>query len=387
MSEQQKPTTQHTASEPSATEETADTPAKGEQAPPPAARGGAIAWLALLLVVVLAAAAGWQWWLAQQRESALLQRLEALENRPQPELPAAPAAPDYSEIRAELKQLEQRLRASLEQGLADLRPRWREQDERLQQLEAQLAGQSTKLARITGGDRANWLLAEAEYLLRLANQRLIMTADVGSARALLQSADRILRQLDDVSLHPVRRALAGELAALRAVPEADIEGLYLRLAALVDQVPELAIFELPRRESEPVTDDAGSWQGRLRQGYQEALRKLSGYVTVRRRELPATALIDPQWEGLLRQNLVMLLQQAQAALLSGNAVLYRESLQRAHRWVSEFFLTDEAAARAMAGEIDQLAEQPVGVELPDISASLRALDAAVAQRTLREEDQ
>jgi uroporphyrin-3 C-methyltransferase len=254
-------------------------------------------------------------------------------------------------------------------------------------LEAQLAGQRAELARITGGDRANWLLAEVEYLLRLANQRLLMTADVGSARALLQSADSILRQLDDVALHPVRRALAGELAALRAVPELDIEGLYLRLAALADQVPELVIFELPRREPEAAATAADSWQGRLRQGYQEALRKLSGYVTVRRRELPVKALVDPQWEGLLRQNLVMLLQQAQAALLSGNPLLYRESLQRARRWVDEFFLTDEAAARAMAREIEQLAEQPVGVELPDISTSLRALDAAVAQRAQRGEDQ
>ena len=46
-------------------------------------------------------------------------------------------------------------------------------------------------------------------------------------------------------------------------------------------------------------------------------RKLSDYIVIRRRDVPMQALMDPQWEGLVRQNLRMLLEQAQVALLSG----------------------------------------------------------------------
>jgi uroporphyrin-3 C-methyltransferase len=92
------------------------------------------------------------------------------------------------------------------------------------------------------------------------------------------------------------------------------------------------------------------------------------------------ALMDPQWEGLVRQNLRMLLEQAQVALLSGNQTLYRESLERSQHWVKQFFDSDEAASRAMAQEISQLQGLTVAVELPDISRSLRALDQAMEQR-------
>ena len=95
---------------------------------------------------------------------------------------------------------------------------------------------------------------------------------------------------------------------------------------------------------------------------------------------PMQTLMDPQWEGLVRQNLRMLLEQAQVALLSGNQTLYAESLQRANHWVAEFFESDESAARAMASEIDQLADLRIAVEMPDISRSLSALDDAIERR-------
>ena len=90
--------------------------------------------------------------------------------------------------------------------------------------------------------------------------------------------------------------------------------------------------------------------------------------------------MDPQWEGLVRQNLRMLLEQAQVALLSGNQTLYEESLGRAQHWVAQFFDSDEAAARAMAREITLLSDQTVQGLMPEISRSLQALDEAVQKQ-------
>ena len=143
------------------------------------------------------------------------------------------------------------------------------------------------------------------------------------------------------------------------------------------------IFELPEREAAPATREADDWQQRLRQGYEQALQTLSRYVTVRRRDMPFEALVDPQWEALLRQNLVMLLQQAQVALLSGNQPLYQASLQRARRWLTEYYLADDAATAAAVRELDELAAQPIAVEFPDISRSLLQLDAVMEQRLQR----
>jgi uroporphyrin-3 C-methyltransferase len=325
---------------------------------------------------VLALAGGAFWYLQgmMQREAAMLEREAALLQR----LADLERAARQEDDR--LESASQEWQNSLQQGLATLRQESAGQAQLARSLEEQLAVVRSELARFSANDRDSWLLAEAEYLLRLANQRLIMAGDTESAEALLSSADSVLRELDDVGLHPVRAAVASDMAAVRAVPKIDVEGIYLRLSALSEQAAELVIFEFPEQATQPREAAADNWQARLEQGYEEALLKLSDYIIIRRRDQPMQAMMDPQWEGLVRQNLRMLLEQAQVALLSSNQALYEASLNRASHWVAEFFESDAAAARAMDREIGQLASMQVAVTLPDISGSLDALDGAIERR-------
>ena len=343
-------------------------------APAPRKGSSAVAWLALILVIALAAGAGWVLREQQGADALVSHRLQQLETT---------AAGKQANLDALSDRWQGQLQNGLgrvETGIGALESEAAVLAQSIQGLEAQLAEQRAELARYNANDRKDWLLAEAHYLLRLANQRLIMAADVTAAQALLTSADNILRELDEAGMHPARAAVAADLAAVKAVPRVDVEGIYLRLAALAEQGDKLVIFTLPERERQPAEDAADDWKARLRQGYQQALEKLSSYVIIRRRDVPMQALMDPQWEGLVRQNLRMLLEQAQVALLSGNQTLYRESLRRSQHWVGAFFESDEAAARAMSREITQLQEQTIAVDMPDISRSLRALDEAIEQR-------
>ncbi len=342
------------------------------------ARGGSSApgWIALLLALAVAGGLAWSVREQQRNDAGVASRLQAIET-----------AAGREVTDNDLDQLNKRWEGQLSTALETVRTSTGELDKQssqlaqtLKALQEQLAEQQTELNRYSANDRDAWLLAEAQYLLRLANQRLIMAGDVVAAQALLSSADTILLGLDDVRLHEVRAAVASDLAAVRAVPRVDVEGVYLRLAALVEQAGKLVIFQLPKQEAEPQQLPADNWQGRLRQGYQAALEKLSNYIIIRRRDVPMQALMDPQWEGLVRQNLRMLLEQAQVSLLSGNETLYRESLERAQHWVGEFFESDEAAARAMSREITALTDVDVATQLPDISRSVQALDAVMKQR-------
>ena len=347
------------------------TPGDRQSAAAPRKASSGIAWLALLLVIALAGAATWMLRQAQDREAALADRVAQLETVSR-------------QKETNLKAASDRWEQALNSTVGDLKTEWAGQSSRLSQnlatIEEQLAEQRKELARLNANDRDSWLLAEVEYLLRLANQRLIMAGDTTAAQALLTSADNVLRQLDDVNLHTVRAAVATDLAAVRAIPKVDVEGIYLRLSALIEQAGKLEIFQLPKQEDLAREDDAASWQGRLRQGYEAALSKLSNYLVIRRRDVPMQALMDPQWEGLVRQNLRMLLEQAQVALLSGNQSIYTESLQRARHWVDQFSDSDEARASAINAEINQLASFTISVPLPDISQSLAALDNALEQR-------
>jgi uroporphyrin-3 C-methyltransferase len=340
----------------------------------PSGKGGSsiAGWFALLLVLGLGLAAAWSAREAMNRESALdrrLTQLESVENNQQ-------------DI---LAKLDQGLQERLQTGLAIVEAVALEQASQLARLESSLESQSEEIARFGTTDRNDWLLAEAEYLLRLANQRLIMSGDIAAATALLKSADSILRELEDVSFYQARAAVATDLVALRAVPKVDVEGLYLRLAALIGEVERLKVFELPDRQSSIETTPAESWTERFAQGYRAALQKLSNYIVIDRKDVPYEALMDPQWEGLVRQNMRMLLEQAQVALLSGNQVLFRESLERAGHWVGQFFEVDETGSQAIARDISALVDTTIAVEAPNVSRSLRELNNAVEQRLQLEE--
>jgi uroporphyrin-3 C-methyltransferase len=329
-----------------------------------------VAWLALLCVLGIVAAGYWGGKELLKKEAGVNARLAQLEG--------LAAAEDTS-----LFDLGQQWEARLATQNAAARKAASDQAEQLQVIEGRLTAQRAELARFGATDRQDWLLAEAQYLLRLANQRLIMADDVVAAKALPLSADSILAELEDVALFDVRAAVAADLAAVRAVPKRDIQGMYLVLAALIEQAGKLVIFQLPEQASRAEDQPAENWQGRLKQGYESALLKLSDYIIIRRRDVPIEALMDPQWEGLVRQNLRMLLEQAQVALLSGNQTLFRESLARANHWVAEFFDADEAAARALSQEILALQEKDISVEMPDISRSLVAVDVALERRMQR----
>lgn len=343
-----------------------------EPAKEPARKGSSgIAWFAILLVLGVAGASGWVVMEAQKREAAMAERLQALESGAQQE-------------DNRLEALGERLQGEFKQGLSTVEAAASGDTFRLsksiESLESQLAAQREELARFSSADRDSWLMAEAEYLLRLANQRLIMASDAEAAKALLESADEVLKQLDDTVLHRARGAVAADLAAVRAVPKIDVEGIYLRLGALIDQAASLRIFQLPKPQETPEREVAEGWQETLKQGYESALEKLSKYIIIRRRDVPMQTLMDPQWEGLVRQNLRMLLEQAQVALLSKNQTLYTESLARAQHWVKEFAESDAAAAEAISRELTQLGDEQVSVNMPDLSRSLRALDQAIERR-------
>ena len=337
-----------------------------------AASGGSslVAWLALLLVLAIAGVGGWGVTELQRKEQSLIGRMTDLESK---------TVAENSQYADMAQQLEKRLAAQSAKNTSSAAA-VAASGKQIAAIESRLSSQRDELDRFGATDKQDWLLAEAQYLLRLANQRLIMADDLVAAKALLGSADKILLGLEDVSLHAVRAAVAADLAAIRAVPTRDIQGMYLALAALVEQTGALVIYEMPKIAAPEAVPAADNWQGRLQQGYQGALQKISNYIVIERRDVPLGALMEPQWEGLVRQNLRMLLEQAQVALLSGNEVLFKASLQRAQHWLGQLFQADNAAAKALGEEIAALESRKISVAMPDISRSLVALDAALEKR-------
>jgi uroporphyrin-3 C-methyltransferase len=291
---------------------------------------------------------------------------------------AAANRQSVQQLQQQSKETRRQLESELARQVGELRA---QREQQFNSMQSALQSQRQQLLELRSTDRADWLLAEVEYLLRLAHQRLLLADDVRSALALLYSADAIVAELDAPDLHALRGAITSDAAALRAIPEVDIEGIWLRLRALSGEVDALLLFELPEPEIEETEAPADAdWQQRLEHGFRSALGRLAGYVMIKRREAAYQPLMDPQWERLVRQNLRMLLEQSQSALLSGNSDLYQQSLVNTRRWLAEFFAFRETPVAALDQELAALLAVDISRDYPGVSDSLSAVKAALNAR-------
>jgi len=226
------------------------------------------------------------------------------------------------------------------------------------------------------------LWTEVEYLLRLANQKLQLEGDKDSAVLLLESVEQILAETDNPRFMNVRKAIAAELVAVRAMPSVDTSGLYVRienLMPLVDQVVLRNSLQLK------YAADVAQNQTNIKAGDAGVLDKLYGllssiFVWQKREEILEPSLYA-QDELMLKQNLRLMLEQSQLAMLQGEQVVFRSSLAKASQWVSRFFSIESGAGLTLREELDKLAVENLQQERPDISGSLILLRQASDQRS------
>ncbi|MBU0539805.1 MAG: uroporphyrinogen-III C-methyltransferase [Gammaproteobacteria bacterium] len=311
--------------------------------------------LALLIAIAALALAGWMY----QQEQLLAAQEESNSAGFQSELKSLRAS------QAEFTSLISAQREALSQLRSDASTRLDTLARRSQDLEVSVQSLATV-------NRQDWLLAEAEYLLRLANQRAQLSHDPRSAAQLLSSADEILRDLDDAGLHPVRAQLAKEISALQSSAERDVEGSYLALQALANEAEKLKIYKAPSYEALEVTEEQSGWQQRLQGGLTAAWEKLRSYIRIRHHEENFRAQLAPEQEAVLRASLQLMFEQAQLALLANQPELYQRALEKAASWLNRYYQLDEHRD-ALLQQIDTLAEVKVDAELADISGSLRSL--------------
>ena len=251
-----------------------------------------------------------------------------------------------------------------------------------QNLAAQVAHNTERLGKLPGAERQDWLLAEAEYLLRLASQRLELERDWEGAISMLTAADNVIIETRNPRFDKVRAQIARELMALRAVPAVDRVGAIFRLQALQEQVtalpwmPEKLIAE-PVAEEEPLTLDEQTWYWNLWYTVRDNVIRM---VRIRERDEPIAAPLTPDQQYYLQQNMHLMLEQAQIALLREQTELYEHSLQRVSEWLDAYLVIEDARTRAARAALSELQAWEVAPERPDVTASLLMLQKLVEEQ-------
>lgn len=366
----------------------ADSRSAGEHA---TTTGRALAALAVLLAAAALAGSGWLWWSDYRargnetaRQAAEAGRLGRLE----------------SEIDGRLQRLEAQL-AELAASAGS--ERLTAQDERLQALErqarqaqdyqsesaawartlqasiegsnARLAGLEARLEQLAArglNGSAELDLAELDYLLRLAQERLQLFGDIRTADRALQIADTHVVALDSPLFSGLRREIGAARRALALVelpdPETlarELDGVQDRLATLPFRGEEVAA---PEAHEPPAT----GWWARLKAA-------LAGLVTVRRSTDESDRLPALADQELIRQRAWLEVERARLAAMRRDTAGFAAAAQRARQTIERWFEPRDRGTRAALQALESAAALDVDPELLDISApwaALRALRAA-----------
>lgn len=249
-------------------------------------------------------------------------------------------------------------------------------------LQKQVAASIARIRASMGTSSRDWLYAEVEYLLRLANQRVAMEGNVKGALVLFHDADHIVRQSEGILAYDLRKSIADNIASLEAVKKVDVDGIYLRLGALIDQVSHLQQRE-HRFRARPVPPPpppsaASGFGAQLLALVQRAGARLATLVDFRRNSQHIQPILPPKEEYYLRQNLILNLQLAQLALLRGDQAMYANSLRVAQQWVKGHFDARDAATAAMEKSLAQLQAIDIAQKMPDVSSSLKEVRKLMA---------
>ena len=197
-----------------------------------------------------------------------------------------------------------------------------------------------------------WVGAEAGYLLDLAQRRLVLERDFATAIEAMSAADARLATLGDPAIVEVRRELAREIAALRAVQPPDFASVLARLDRLDASVAGLPVRGMPADRANVERGRAGTEPGGAAQRIATATREL---FTLRRIDPVTARPVTRESESLRRQHLQLLLLSARVAAIQRDDAAYASALASAEAWLLESFIAESAPVEAARQELRSLA--------------------------------
>ncbi|MCF1438397.1 MAG: uroporphyrinogen-III C-methyltransferase [Shewanella sp.] len=213
-----------------------------------------------------------------------------------------------------------------------------------------------RFANLANKTPSHWQAAEADYLVTMAGRKLWLEQDPVTAAGLLEAADQRIAAMQDLALLPLRKALAKDIAAVKAIRQVDIAGTVFTLDEIINKLDKLPLNRAEvtanqaGTDSSQLSDSLSDWKSNLAKTWQALL---DDFIVIRPRTTDIAPLLSPNQQWYLAENIRGKLLQAQLALYRGNQINYRTALSMARTWIYQYY--DPAS--------------------PEVESTLKALDA------------
>lgn len=241
----------------------------------------------------------------------------------------------------------------------------------------------SRVADLSGRRPADWLLAEADYLVRIAGRKLWLENDVGTAVLMLQSADSRLEDLNDPSLFPVRALIAEDIQALNQVNPVSLNSVALALSGMIPQVNSLPLnaFKIPEIEEDEaakeLSDNVSDWRTNLSKSWAALV---DDFIQIETSNQPVLPYLSTKQRWLITEQLKLALSQAKSAALAEQEILYVNSLQQANALVLEHFQIDDNSVIQFSDALQKLQSTVITKDYPRELQSSNALKDVIAER-------
>jgi uncharacterized protein HemX len=247
-------------------------------------------------------------------------------------------------------------------------------DEKLENTRKELSESIVRLQRQLGKTRGDWLIADAEYLLSVANERLYLIGDVNTTRQALEAADQRLRESGDASAFKIRDQVIKDIAALANIKPIDVVGLYSAIQSLEERINNLTLLlpyagKAPEKTETPAATLEQGSEGSL---LDTAKHKFSEIVTIKHTDQSIKEILTPEQAQFIRDQLRVKLEVVKVALVQQNEALYHAGLADAKKWVEQQF-TQNNDTKAFVTELNRFGAIKLRSHFPDISLSLKML--------------
>ncbi len=229
----------------------------------------------------------------------------------------------------------------------------------------------------------DWLVHEAEYLVRVASRTLWLEKDATAAVGLLLDANDRITELNNPEVLPVRQLIHQDIATIKALPTLETEEVIMSLIALGEQVQDLPLLTLsvPQEKANDnnfeLSEDVSQWRENIQKTWN---RFLDTFVVVHSRMGDLEPILPADQRENLKENLSLKLQIAQWAASKGKEALFVKSLNDVQAWLLQYFDMEETKNTSFNETIDGLKDKTITVDTSNKLLSLQAIRDILADR-------
>ena len=384
-------------------------------------------WLLFLLVLVLAGGGGWwgwqQWQSMQHYQSELaayqsdLARVQGENQRLLRTLEETREA-----IGRDVEDRLQRLsetETDLQQTVSSLDTVQQRDEQRFTRLQQQVGRDMQDVAslvtalqeQVLGLQQRDfgWLVTEADYLMRIAQRKLQLERDVDSSLLLLSTVSELLEGQMGMLAATAQQNIQRDMDALRQLQLPDrgaIAGRLNELSERLDQLVFASAQQQAYQESmerwwsedrsaaaganvpDSATDDAATPADEPPAWLVTLTDLLRTIFVWRELDTDQTVFLQPDQEQLLKQQMLLQLEQARLAVVQGDQDMFVTTLEQLRTLLERYLERDNQTTRDLVAAIEELAATQVEVDVPNLATSVslvRQLAGSITVRDARNE--